>query len=189
MLPKLSLWSKKTSHGEFKKNKIITNYTNCISQYNLGFGIRLSFCENEQYGSIVDKTFVVSFYTEQKLQPQNIVMTSYLAQYNVPVCQWAAINYWTYCVPRSHWRCYILQGVDRLHILLIPTARLLSGFCIMKRPLLFQCVAGTRDPLEFLVAVGISLGWPIFDVGASVGWSVTKFEANSSSVNAFRFNR
>ena len=36
------------------KNMLITNYANCKSQYNIGFGIRLSFCNTEQYGSIID---------------------------------------------------------------------------------------------------------------------------------------
>ena len=36
------------------KNMIITNYTNCTSQYNFGYEIRFSFCNTEQYGNIVD---------------------------------------------------------------------------------------------------------------------------------------
>ena len=42
-------------------------------------------------------------------------------------------------------------------------------------------VAVTCDSLAFL-------GWPVSEAEASMGRSVTKLEANSSSVNAFRLN-
>ena len=44
----------KSDTWKVEENMIITNYSKCTSQYDIGFGIRLSFCENEQYGSIVD---------------------------------------------------------------------------------------------------------------------------------------
>lgn len=43
-----------TIEWSLKDSIIPSNYTNCLTQYTLGYNLRLTICQNEQYGEIID---------------------------------------------------------------------------------------------------------------------------------------